>query len=288
MYFLLKTFSFLVSLLPEKFIYAISSFFTRMVFFIWRSKRKNIRENYKTILEYKFNQQPAKKFLNHIMKKNFTHYGMFSAEFLMLKKLDKKGKIHYDFAGQEHIKKGLSKGRGFVMCVLHFGNWDAAGAIISKTFAPAWAVADNLGGGYSKYVQESRGRYGIKIIIPGQNLRDIYAPLENNNILNILVDRPLPAGDKKGVEITFFGKKATVAPTAARVILKSGAAAALGYAIRKQDGFHGVCSPPVEFSPSGDTRQDLQNLTQLIFYRAEKIISAHPEQWYMFRSFWQK
>src|SRR6056297_118011 len=134
MYFLLKTFSFLVSLLPEKFIYAISSFFTRMVFFIWRSKRKNIRENYKTILEYKFNQQPAKKFLNHIMKKNFTHYGMFSAEFLMLKKLDKKGKIHYDFAGQEHIKKGLSKGRGFVMCVLHFGNWDAAGAIISKTF----------------------------------------------------------------------------------------------------------------------------------------------------------
>jgi len=286
MYFMLRFISFMVSLLPLKLIYVFSSLMTKTVFFFWRSKRKNIFDNYRVILTKKFGELPSKKLLSHVAGKNFEHYGKFSAEFLILKKLHKKGMIHIPFKGTEHVKEGLSRGKGHVMGTLHFGNWDAAGVMIANTFDSTWAVADDLGGGYSKYVQETRKKYGINVVLPNKNLRDIYRPLSENRVLNVLIDRPLPPGDKKGVEVEFFGKKAIVASAAARIILKSGASATVGYSLRKPGGFYGMCSPVINYSLTGEHDADLRVITQAMFNEAERIITSHPEQWYMFRRFW--
>ena len=273
MYFVLKTMSFLVSLLPIKFIYAISGGITKIVFFFWRAKRKNVYENYKQILTAKFGEVPSEKLLKHIMTKNFENYGKFNVEFLILNKLATKGLINMEIEGKEHIEKALSFGKGLVMGVLHFGNWDAAGVIVANSFQPNWAVADDLGGGYSNYVQNTRHKYGINIVLPNKNLKNIYTSLEQNGVLNVLVDRPMSPADKKAVEVTFFGKKTLVASAAARIALKSGAKTMLGVAIRKNDKFYGIGSPVLEYELTGDQTADLQRVTQAFLTKAAKEVS---------------
>jgi len=286
MYYILTAFSKLVSLFPIKFLYSLSSAVTKTIFFFWVSKRKNVFNNYKRILEHNAKQDVPPSEIKKVMSVNFENYAKFNAEFLILNKLVKKNLIHLDFSGIEHVREGLSYGKGHVMGTLHFGNWDAAGVMISHSFQPNWAVADDLGGGYSKYVQDTRKKYGIDIVLPNKNLKDIYTSLSQNGILNVLVDRPAPASDKKAVEVEFFGKKTIVVSAAARIILKTGAKATLGYAIRKNGEFYGCATPLVKYELTGEHNKDIQIITQALFKEAEKIIAKYPEQWYMFRPFW--
>ena len=41
------------------------------------------------------------------------------------------------------------------------------------------------------------------------------------------------------------------------------------------------------FEPSGDSARDVQALTQAIMSAHEDFIRRYPEQWYMFREFWE-
>jgi lauroyl/myristoyl acyltransferase len=222
-----------------------------------------------------------------VMKKNFENYGKFSVEFLYIQKLVKMGALP-DMRGRgiAEFEKAFSFGKGIIIGTLHYSNWDIAGITISghmKGKAEVWAVADDLGGGYNRFIQESRKAYGINIVLPNKNLKDAYKCLQNNGILNVLVDRPVPADDKTGVEVEFFGKKAHIASAAARIAVKTGAKIIVGGAPREGDWFYGDPGPMLEYTLTGDYEKDVVLVTQAIMKDAERIIMEHPEDWYMFR-----
>lgn len=290
MYYILRFVQFFICLIPVKILYAIAGFVTKLIFTFWKEKRDNVYRNYSVILSKKYGRPAVDAEIKDVMNKNFYNYGMFSVEFLYISKLVRMSSLP-ELKNPERIEEGLKPGKGLVICTLHFSNWDVAGTIISghyKDRHEVWAIADDLGGGYSKFVQESRAHYGIHIVLPNKNLKDAYLCLQNNGILNILVDRPLPRTDKSGVEVDFFGKKAYVATAAARIALKTGAAILVGYAVREGNTFNGQPGELIKYAPTGDKEKDIQAITQALITEAEKLIMAHPEQWYMFRDFWNK
>lgn len=292
MYYILKFISWLVSFFPLKFLHFISGNLTRFIFFFLPGKRKNIYENYKYILTIKNGKAPSKNEIKKIMSENFYNYGKFCVEFLYINKLIKEIKSVPEISGgkgMEVIKKALASGNGLIIATLHFSNWDIAGITAAGNFASfskVWAVVDDLGGGYSKFVQEQRIRYGMNIILPNKNLKDAYIALKNNNILCVLVDRPLPENDKTGVYIDFLGKKAYVASAAARLALKYNSKIILGYLMRKNNWFYGVTSDIIQYDLIDDYNKNVQNITQAIFKEAEKVILQYPEQWYCFKKMW--
>jgi len=291
MYYILKFISWLVSLLPIKFLHFIAGNFTRLVFCFLPDKRKNIYENYKHILSIKYGREPSIAEIKKTMSDNFYHYGMFCAEFLYINKLIKEIKSVPEIRGKgiEIIKKARESGKGVIIATLHFSNWDIAGITASgnfSSFCEVWSVVDDLGGGYSKFVQEQRKRYGMNIVMPNKNLKDAYRALQNNNVLCVLIDRPLPLNDKTGVTVEFFGKKAYVASAAARLSLKYGSKIILGHLMRDNDWFYGVTSDIIKYDLTGNYEKDTQIITQAIFKEAEKIILPNPEQWYCFKKMW--
>jgi KDO2-lipid IV(A) lauroyltransferase len=288
MYYLLKAAEFFLSLIPVKFLYSLSGAITKFVFTVWKEKRDNVHRNYSLILAKKFGRTPTEEEIKKVMNENFLNYGMFNVEFLYMHKLIKMDSLP-PIHNPERIEEGLLPGRGLVICTMHFSNWDAAGTTISghyKGKREVWAIADDLGGGYNRYVQESRARYGINIVLPNKNLKDAYTCLKNGGMLNVLIDRPVPRTDKSGVEVDFFGKKAYVGTAAARIALKTGASILVGYAVRADGSFYGQPGEIIKYTPTGDKEKDVKELTQVLLSEAEKLIMDHPEQWYMFRNMW--
>jgi KDO2-lipid IV(A) lauroyltransferase len=285
-YYLIVFATALITLIPIKFLYVVSEAVTKSFFFFWKKKRANVYKNYSIILEKSLGRKPELKEIKKVADDNFRDYGMFNVEFLYLSKMVKKGVVP-ELKGMDNINRALENGKGLVICTLHFSNWDIAGLTIAGHYKNVYAIADDLGGGYSRYIQETRGKYGIKVVLPNKNLKDAYKCLNSNGILNVLVDRPLPRSDKSGVEVEFFGRKAYVATAAARLVLKTGAKAIVGSVIRDKNSFYGNPGDIVEFIPSGNHDEDIKNLTQAMLLEAEKIIIKHPEQWYMFRDFWK-
>lgn len=287
MYILLKIISRFIQLFPLKWLYALSGGITKIVFMLWKEKRDNVRANYRQILGVKYGRPASETEINEVMKKNFENYGRFAVEFLYINKLIKKGVLpEMRGTGTAEMDRARSYGRGLILGTLHFSNWDIAGITISghmKGKAEVWAIADDLGGGYNRFIQESRGAYGINIVLPNRNLKDAYRCLQNNGILNVLVDRPLPRSDKNGAEVEFFGKKVYIATAAARMAIRSGAKIIIGCLTRENDIMYGEPGVILAYDLTGDNEKDAQAITQAIMMDAERIITKHPADWYMFR-----
>lgn len=287
-YFFLKGLSAFISLFPLKFLYSAAGFFTKTIFFLWKTKRENVRSNYELILTKKFGRAPTETEIKKVMADNFENYGKFNAEFLYIGKLVRANMLP-PISNPANVDKALSYGRGLIMGTLHFTNWDIAGISIAGHYRnknEVWAIADDLGGGYSKFVQESRKTYGINIVLPNKNLKDAYKCLQRNSILNVLVDRPVNPESESATEVEFFGKKCFVATAAARLAIKTGAKITIGYMERVGSNFLGHTAPFLEYTLTGNGEKDIHTITQTLFVEAEKIIIEHPEQWYMFRNFW--
>lgn len=289
MYYLLKGFTALITLIPIRVLYSLATFIVKAVFFFWAEKRGNIRKNYSIILEKKYGRPATAQELDSVIKSNYENYAKFNCEFLYINRLVKKGQVP-PIENISRIQGALDAGKGLVIGTLHFSNWDIAGITIAGNFrgrTQVWAIADDLGGGYSRFVQESRNAYGINIVLPNKNLKDAYTCLKGNGILNVLVDRPVDPEKENAVEVEFFGKKTYVATAAARLALACGSQVMIGVARRDENGFTGIPGEVLRYEMTGDEQKDIKTVTQAMMKEAERIIMESPEQWYMFRDFWK-
>lgn len=223
-------------------------------------------------------------------RRSFRNYGKYLFDFFRLSSADPDTiEDHVQVEGFEHLDAALERGRGAMLVLPHFGNWDLAGALVATRGYPILTLADQFSPpALDRLVRRTRERSGIGIIAldRGGSLRHIGRALARNQIVSFVIDRPQRAG---GVEIEFFGAPAWVPTGPARFALRTGAAILPGYVGRRPGDltYFGRVEPPVEFVRTGDERADLQGLTQAIMHRLEKPLRDHPDQWYMFRHMWK-
>ncbi|HEX6110142.1 MAG TPA: lysophospholipid acyltransferase family protein, partial [Ktedonobacteraceae bacterium] len=128
---------------------------------------------------------------------------------------------------------------------------------------------------------------GIGIIPMEGSARRILRALQQNQLVAIIVDRPVT--EEQGTEVTFFGRKTYVPSGPAALAIKSGAAIVpcfLWYGHHNE--FYGrAFTPIIPQESKGEERvKEISRLTQRMYDTSEVMIREWPTQWYMFRQFW--
>ncbi len=257
-------------------------------YFAWRSKRLITQHNMAQVL----GRPAGDPAVRQLARASWSSYGRYVADFLSFAHMDVaaiegQGRDLTEGAAswQEYLREALRPGRGVILTTAHFGNWDLAGAIMARHVSFSAIAETFTDQRLNDLIQKQRQEKGIAIIPLERATRPILRVLQQNQLLAILIDRPLTAVE--GVPVKFFGRTTYVPGGAARLALKTGAAIMSGFVWYGRRGqYYMRAFPPVFPRPDGDREAEIVRLTQSIFDALEEMVRSYPGQWYMFRPFW--
>ena len=238
-------------------------------------------------------QHPGAPSARRLARRGFAYYAMCLLDFLRLPvhpvtRPEDLIPANLTVDGWHHLEAALGRGRGIILVAAHFGNWDQAAPLFAARGHQVTIVVDEfVSPGLNAEVQGARAALGHHLVAAtdGAALRRLYVALRRNEILGLLIDRPLR---HKGARVSFFGREAYLPGGAATLALRTGATVLHAYVVRRPDlvSNHLVIEPPVAAPITGDRAEDERALMQAIVDRLQRLIQRHPEQWYMFRPMW--
>ena len=189
------------------------------------------------------------------------------------------GAMHVE---DEHLLRDAhATGRGTVLALPHMGNWDHAGAWLTATGVPFTTVAERLQPAslYDRFVafRESLGMEVLALTGGDRPPFDVLTErLTAGGALCLLADRDLTP---QGVQVTFFGARATMPAGPAALALRTGATLLPVTLWYDGPGWRARIHPAVP--PT-----DVATMTQGVADAFATGIAAHPEDWHMLQRLW--
>ncbi len=223
-----------------------------------------------------------------ICLQSFINVGKTAIEFLRFPKLTP-GNIWREVSvtGTEHILHSLDEGRGAVVFLPHFGNWELL-ALVYGVIIPdkAKALAFPLKNRWlNAFVWKYREHLSLKLIPRQQAVRETFRALKTNFAIGFFADQD--AG-REGVFVDFFGRHASAVRGPVTFALKTGAPLHFSLNIRQPDDRHHVhISPRIVLERSGDFDRDVQTNTERLMNCLEEYIHQYPAQWLWLHNRWK-
>lgn len=186
------------------------------------------------------------------------------------------------YEGFEHYEAAKAKGKGVLFATLHLGNWELSAYAHALLTEPMHIIVRPLDNPLLDALVRKR-RMGSGNIVFGKTdgIRPIYRALEANQAVGILVDQNVGLDD--GLFVNFFGRKACVSPTFAKLAARTGATVIPGYAVWSDEERKYILrfDPPV--SITGNVLIDTQRIQNAL----ERAIRAYPDQWLWIHRRWK-
>jgi KDO2-lipid IV(A) lauroyltransferase len=189
--------------------------------------------------------------------------------------------------GEAHMRQALSSGRGLVIASAHLGSWEFGLHVFNAYFErPITGIAKRLRNPLiNAWIHKIRTRSGNRIIYKKGALREMTQTLREGGVLSMMIDM---SRARDGVEVEFFGRRATATPAAVLLALRCRCPLMQAFIFREADGdFRARIDPPLELMRTGDLKRDMQVNTQKITARVEEEVRRHPEQWNWFLKRWK-
>ena len=210
----------------------------------------------------------------------FQNLGITILEFLQMPYLSQEELLNsIQIEGQEIFAKALANQRGVILVSAHIGNWEIAWQVCPIYFKRRiTGVAKKLRNvQLNRLIQYRRTRFGNKILYKKGALPDMMQTLRQAEMVGLLMDI---SRHFDGVEVKFFGRRATATPAAALLGLRCKSPIIPAFCHRNGNGKLIVrVEHPIEIQRTKDLRVDLQINTQLITDRVERAIQNYPDQW---------
>jgi len=179
------------------------------------------------------------------------------------------------------MKRKLDAGRGMILVSGHFGSWELNGAAIGLMGIPVTVVGRRQSNEYvDRYVTEVRRGFGMKMISHGVSIRHLVKALKVGEAVGLISDQD--AG-KKGVFVTFFGRKASAPSGAAQLALKYHAPIVVSMTKRISPGRYKSIIREVAVYPD----DSIESVTQRYTTVMEDIIRENPEQYFWMHRRWK-
>jgi lauroyl/myristoyl acyltransferase len=232
---------------------------------------------------------PRVKYLAYASWRN---YGRYAADFINFSNIPANDienstvdVTEGDTSWLTYLERAKQAERGVIFVSAHFGNWDMAAAILARHTPVSIVVETFSDGRLDTLIQNQRREKGVTLMPLERSPRRILRVLQQNQVVGLLVDRPVTA--KQGTPVSFFGRTTYVPSGPAALALKSGSPILPGFVwYGQRNELLLRIFAPIFPQSSGDRNADISALTQRIYDSLEEMIRAWPTQWYMFRQFW--
>jgi Kdo2-lipid IVA lauroyltransferase/acyltransferase len=186
------------------------------------------------------------------------------------------------YEGFEHFTKAKVAGKGVLFATLHLGAWELSAFSHALMAEPMHVVVRPLDNPLlDRFVEARRAASGNIILRKKEAARGIYQALKDNRAVGILVDQNV--GLDEGIFVNFFGRKACVSPTFARLAARTGAVVIPGYAIWSPDERKFVLRFDEPVGITGNMLIDTQRIQNAL----ERAIRAYPDQWLWIHRRWK-
>jgi KDO2-lipid IV(A) lauroyltransferase len=271
----------LVRRLPEPAAFALGRVGGLLYQRLDRGRREALEANLAQVL----GPAAGRRRVRRAVRRGFASYGRYWVEAFRLEDLSPAEiRRRLRIEGREHIDTALAEGRGAIFASPHIGNWDAGGAWLAASGYPATAVVERLRPAelYERFAAYRRA-LGLELLPlddGSETLRGVVRALRSGRLACLVCDRDLTGG---GLEVELFGARARMPGGPASIALRTGAPLlpCSVYHDRRPGHWRAVVHPPLRPEPSGDTRKDIQALTQRLATEFEGLIAAAPEQWHV-------
>ena len=190
--------------------------------------------------------------------------------------------------GAEHFRDAMKGPGGVVLISAHLGNWEMALQFAACCLpVPVLTVAKHMRfKPLDRWLTNLRTRLGARVIFKEGAFSEMAKTVRNGGVVILLVDM---SRRRDGVDVNFFGRKATATPGAALVALRCNSPVVPGFCFRGADGWlTAQFYPALSMQRTGDLRSDLAVNTQLITDVVERAIREHIDQWFWYHRKWKK
>jgi KDO2-lipid IV(A) lauroyltransferase len=278
----------LVRRLPEPVAYGLGRAGGRAFYRLDAGRRQALRANLRHVLGRAVT--PAE--LEAVVRRGFATYGRYWVEAFRLEDLPAAEiRRRLTLEGREHLDAAVAAGRGTIFASPHLGNWDAGGAWLAASGYPATAVVERLRPAelYERFAAYRRA-LGLELLPlddGSETMRGVLRALRAGRVVGLVCDRDLTGG---GLPVRLFGAATVMPGGPASLALRTGATLlpCAVYQDRRRGHWHAVIRPPLRPEPSGDSRADVQALTQRLADEFERLIARAPDQWHVLSHHWRE
>ena len=196
----------------------------------------------------------------------------------------------YSFDGENHVRGVLTEGHGVLLLTAHFGNWEAAGQLLTRLDVPINVAGfDNETAGIRAVLQQSSKAQFRLLPLTGSptDAIPLVAALRRGEVVAMLGDR---AYGSSAASIPFLGGTAAF-PIGAYVLAAiAGAPLVHVFSLREPGGHYRFFGFPPQRPqmPAHHERDAYLRACAVKFAdNLETIIQRDPLQWYNFFPFWE-
>ncbi len=241
-------------------------------------------------LETAFGQEKSSSEREAIVKKCFANGGKNMVELVYYISHPEKTKDVFSVEGQEHLDNALAQGKGVVAVTAHFGNFPlmmlycaTMGYNVSTILRP---VRDKKLESFLSRKRRETNMGGIYAVPRRKCITDSLKKLRDNGILFIPLDQN--HGDRGGVYVDFFGKKAATATGPVVYAKRTGALIVPMFVVREGKDRHKIyIEPPMELEEKEGEDQTVIYNTAKITKIIESYIRRFPHEWGWMHKRWK-
>lgn len=192
-----------------------------------------------------------------------------------------------DVRGEEIVQAALSRGKGVLILIAHFGNYDLMGLYASKLFGyPLTIITKTLKDAKLNALWwEMRRKAGVTEIPAHKAYRPCVRALQQNGLVGFMLDQNRP--NPQGVYVDFFGKLASTTPGLAFMSAQTGAPVVPVFMRRTPEGRHVLEVRPILEPPPDRKEETLLAFTAACTKIIEEEVRRFPAQWLWLHKRWK-
>ncbi len=282
-YILYKIGYIMSNVLPLRVAYWLAERFSDIHFSVVKKDREAVAQNLSVVLKKDMKE------CRILARKVFRNFGLYLVDFFRMGRLNEKIlKRRVRVEGIENLDAALKKKKGVIALTCHMGNWEMGGVVTAMLgYDISAVVLTHRHRNINEFFIRQRERKGMKVIAMSSIMKRCISTLMRNGMLALAADRDFT---DSGVTLDFFGVPTSIPKGPAMLSLKTGSSIVSAFFIRdKRFNYRLIFGKPIEVTKTPGIKDDeiVKKASQGFIPIMEKYIRQYPEQWLVFRKFWE-
>ena len=282
-YILYRIGYFFANALPLKFAYSLAKRVSDIQYFFSTKDREIVAQNLSIITKKDIKE------CRKLARRVFRNFGLYLVDFFRMSNLSVEDiKKRVEIEGIENIDGVLNQNKGGIILTCHIGNWEMGGVVMAMLgYDISAVVLNHRHKDINDFFIKQREEKGLKVILVDHSMKRCISALRKNGLLALAGDRDFT---NNGIAIDFFGKLASIPKGPAMFALKTNSPIIPGMLVRRGSfNYKLIFYAPIEVKeiPGIDKDEIIKEASKKLVSIMEKSISEYPEQWLIFRKFWE-